>query len=100
MAVSAPRSPRAAGGPDGPSSDDEDPEDSDEADDEGNVSISVNQIAKATDCEIMCLASKEFYRVTGPRAVPDLSEAFSRGRFASQAREFGMALGFPLDHRT
>ena len=69
-------------------------------DSEGDFAMGVNQVAKATDGEIMGIASSEFYKLTGRRNVPDVSEVFSRGRFTSRAKEFGMVPGFALDYRT
>ena len=70
-----------------------------DVDSEGDFAMGVNQVAKSTDVEIMGIASSEFYKLTGRRNVPDVSEVFSRGRFTSRAKEFGMVPGFALDYR-
>ena len=105
-AAEVPRSPRAEGDPGGDggaSTGDEQPADSEGeggVDSEGDFAMGVNQVAKATDVEIMSIANSEFYKLTGRRNVPDVSEVFSRGRFTSHAKEFGMLPGFALDYRT
>ena len=68
-------------------------------DSEGDIAMNVSQVAKASDQEIMGIASGAFFKLADRRDVPEVSEGFSRGCFTSRAREFGMVPGFMLDYR-